>query len=232
MNGTAGPLLRRVRGAVLAFVVMSTGVVAHVAADGLLPSVPALVALYVACALALAWLLGRPATTTRIVLLTVGGQTAVHAVLTMSSGHVGDAPAVAAPAPAPPTTLATAGGSGSLFEQYEASRPQIDAQLAIPHGVQHLISDLTGPHAPMMVLHLLAAALVGLWLAAGERALWTLLALTVAVVVPALGALLAGRRLPTPTPALPAAFEPTTPLHLVALARSVVRRGPPVLLSA
>ncbi|KRF15521.1 hypothetical protein ASG90_12600 [Nocardioides sp. Soil797] len=224
-------MLRHVRGAVLAFVVMSTGVVAHVTADGLLPSVPALVALYVGCALAFAWLLSRPATTTRIVLLTVGGQSLVHAVLTMTSGHAGDAPArpvapVAAPPPVP------TGSSGSLMAQYEASRPQVDAQLAVPDGVMHLFHDMTGPHAPMMVLHLLAAALVGLWLAVGERALWTLLALAVAVTVPALGALLAGLRLPAPVPAVPAAFARSTPPHLAALARSVVRRGPPQLLVA
>lgn len=230
VNGNAGSLLRHVRGAVLAFVVMSTGVVAHVTADGLLPSVPALVALFVGCSLAFAWLLSRPATATRIVLLTVGGQTFVHAVLTMTSGHVGDAPAPPAAAPPPPPMVT--GSSGSLMEQYEASRPQVDAQLAIPDGVQHLFHDMTGAHAPMMVLHLLAAAAVGLWLAVGERALWTLLALAVAVTIPALSALLAGLRLPAPTPALPAALEQSAPPHLTALARSVVRRGPPALLPA
>ena len=36
--------------------------------------------------------------------------------------------------------------------------------------VGHLVSDLSA-HAPMMVVHLVAAALVGLWLAHGERCL-------------------------------------------------------------
>ncbi|QIX27275.1 hypothetical protein ncot_12195 [Nocardioides sp. JQ2195] len=229
MNGTAGPLLRQVRGAVLAFVVMSTGVVAHVTADGLLPSIPGLVAIYVGCAVGFSWLLSRPATATRIVLLTIGGQTLVHAVLTMSSGHVGDAPATSTTAAPPPPPVPT-GTSGSLMEQYEASRPQVDAQLAVPEGVQHLFHDMTGAHAPMMALHLAAAAVVGLWLAVGERALWTLVALAATVVIPALGALLAGLRLPAPTPAVPAALARSAPAHLSALARSVVRRGPPALL--
>lgn len=228
MNGTAGPLLRHLRGAVLAFVVMSTGIVAHVTADGLLPSVPALVALFVGCALAFGWLLSRPATATRIVLLTVGGQTFVHGVLTMTSGHVGDTPASAGPAPAPPPM--PAGGSGSLMEQYEAARPQVEAQLALPAGVQHLVSDLTGPHAPMMVLHLLAAALVGIWLAVGERALWTVLALAVAAAVPVLRLAL-GWSVPASVRVPTAGSAPSAPAHLVTLARSVVRRGPPALLA-
>jgi hypothetical protein len=33
-------------------------------------------------------------------------------------------------------------------------------------------------HAPMMAVHLVAAALVGLWLAYGERCLWTMIAVT------------------------------------------------------
>src|SRR3712207_8594820 len=41
-------------------------------------------------------------------------------------------------------------------------------------SVHHLIEDMTGPHAAMAVGHVAAAALVGLWLAAGERALWRL----------------------------------------------------------
>ncbi|WP_157551008.1 hypothetical protein [Nocardioides jensenii] len=232
MNGTAGPLLRRMRATVLALVVMSTGVVAHVAADGLLPSVPTLVALYLGCALGLSWFLSRPATTRRIVALTVGGQTVVHALLTMTAGHAGDAASAATTAPVAPVRPDTLVGAGSPMEQYAASRPQVQSDFALPHALGHLVSDLTGAHAPMMLLHLAAAAVVGLWLAVGEHALWTLLALAVAVVVPSLRALLAGLGLPAPPPALPAAFARTSPPHLTALARSVERRGPPALLPA
>ena len=232
MNGTAGALLTRVRGAVLALVVMSTGIAAHVLADGLLPSIPTLVGLYLACALTLGWFLKRPATTARIVTLTVGGQTAVHAMLTMTSGHAGDLPVARPSVVTPPPSLVSPDGSGSLMEQYEAARPKVQADVTVPDAVGHLIADLTGAHAPMMLLHLLAAAAVGFWLAAGETALWTLLALAVAVVIPSLRSLLAGLDLPTPVPAVPAAREQSAPRHLAALSRCVVRRGPPVLLPA
>ncbi|KQY51661.1 MULTISPECIES: hypothetical protein [unclassified Nocardioides] len=232
MNGTAGPLLRRVRGAVLAFVALSTGVVAHVAANGLLPSVPTLVAFYLLAAVGLGWFLRRPATTLRIVALTVGGQTVVHAMLTMTSGHAGDAAHTVGTAPVAPARPESLVGSGSPMEQYAAARPQVQSDFALPHAMHHLIADMTGAHAPMMVLHLCAAALVGLWLAVGERAIWTLLALAAAVVVPSLRQLLAGLALPAPLAAAPAAFERSAPPHLTTLARSVVRRGPPALLPA
>lgn len=232
MNGTAGALLTRVRGAVLALVVLSTGAAAHVAADGLLPSVPTLLAIYLACALVMGWFLKRPATTARIVALTVGGQTAVHAVLTMTSGHAGDVPVARPAVVSPPPTLVASGGSGTPMEQYEAARPQVQADFTVPDALGHLISDLTGAHAPMMILHLFAAALVGLWLAVGEQALWTLVALAASVVIPSLRALLAGLALPSPVPAVPAACEQSAPSHLLTLEPCVVRRGPPVLLPA
>jgi len=82
----------------------------------------------------------------------------------------------------------------------------------------------------MMGLHLSAAALVGLWLAVGEQALWTVVVLTGAVMV----ALVV-----TPPLALPrrprvvaAARRTGRPVVLRALERSVVRRGPPSLLAA
>lgn len=46
---------------------------------------------------------------------------------------------------------------------------------AAPAWLEHLTADLTGQHALMAVGHAGAAAVVGLWLAAGERILWALL---------------------------------------------------------
>lgn len=220
--------LRWLRALVLAFVVMGTGAVAHVAADGLLPSPGVLFLLFVATVVVTALLLGRPASTLRVVALTVGGQAAVHAVLTMSAGHVGD-PASASMARPQPRAF-DPHAAGSLYEQYEQTRPQVEAQLAVPDGVVHLFTDLTGPHAPMMVVHMLAAAAVGLWLAVGERALWALLALAVAVVVPVLRAVLVGPAVAAPKPS--ATHAVAFPRHLVALSRSLARRGPPALLPA
>jgi hypothetical protein len=124
--------------------------------------------------------------------------------------------------------------TGSLLDQYTAARPVADTELVLPAGMRHLVADLTGAHAPMMVVHLLAAALVGLWLAVGERALWALVALAAGAAVPRLALLLAAvvarpsfpRRVPV------AALRPPAPPRLAVLARCVVRRGPPALLAA
>jgi hypothetical protein len=45
-------------------------------------------------------------------------------------------------------------------------------------GALHVLGEVVGSHAPMALGHAAAAAAVGLWLAAGERAVWTLLALS------------------------------------------------------
>lgn len=95
----------------------------------------------------------------------------------------------------------------------------------------HLLADLAPANAPMMLAHALAAAAVGLWLAAGERALWAVLAITCAALVVLLGRLapvLAAPGLSRVPPGTGAARRPALQL----LAPSVVRRGPPVLLAA
>ena len=104
----------------------------------------------------------------------------------------------------------------------------------LPAGVRHLVADLTGAHAPMMIVHLLAATLVGLWLAVGERGLWALVALAAGAVVPRLrvllAAVLARPSLPRAVPV--GALRPLAPAPLASLAPCVVRRGPPALVAA
>jgi hypothetical protein len=97
--------------------------------------------------------------------------------------------------------------------------------------VAHLLADLSPANAPMVLAHTLAAAAVGLWLAAGERALWTVVAITGAALVLLLGHLvpIAPSRAVVRLPAGPAGQRPPV---LRRLARTVVRRGPPVLLTA
>jgi hypothetical protein len=201
---------------VLAFVL---GVAGHVMADGLLPGPTLLVALGALSVLVSAPLLSRPASGVRLAGLLVAGQTAIHVALTATAGHRGD-PVTATPAPRAQALLPVVDGRrvGSLQDAYQAGQPPMSIQL--PTG--HLVADLQA-HAPMMAAHLAVAALVGLWLAYGERALWTLVALL-------------GRRLllawrpvaveprPAPTPAwraLPPARSHTRDPH--------PHRGPPLL---
>ena len=223
------------RALALAAVATATGVAAHGYADGLLPSVPALVAILAVCTVGVAALLGGPASTLRVVLLTVGGQTFIHAALAMTAGHAGDhTVSPARVAPQVPVDAGNGRRTGSLLDQYTAAQPAADTELVLPAGVRHLVADLTGAHAPMMVVHLLAAALVGLWLAVGERALWALVALAAGAVVPRLGLLLAAvlARPASPRTVPVAALWPPVPPRLTVLARCVVRRGPPALLAA
>jgi hypothetical protein len=251
MDRSAGPLLRWARAVLLAAVAMASGTLAHASAGGLIPGRTALLVLFGICVVIAATLLGRPASTLRVVVLVMAGQTFIHGSLTALAGHKGDPPPTHSPAPRPlpqvPVPQAGSGSrSGSLYDQLYANRSTATAppQLTVPAPVQHLLADMTGPHAAMALAHLAAAALVGLWLARGERALWTILDLMQAarnglahslvtsrallrLVLGRLASVLA-RRVGRPASAETVRTRPTTRL----LARSVVRRGPPRLLPA
>jgi hypothetical protein len=239
MDRTAGGALRWARALLLAAVAMGSGVVAHASAGGLMPGPFALVALFAVCLGLAAAFLGRPASTLRIVLLTVGGQTVVHGILTALSGHRGDPPLRRVPAiPAPvPTPLpgSGAGRHGSYFDLVYAPPRGSTTQLAVPAPVQHLMADLTGPHAVMALAHVSAAVLVGLWLAVGERALWHLLALAAdtarRLVAVAVGAYDGLRPVAPRLPSLPLRDHGPPPRPSQVLDRIVVRRGPPLLLT-
>ena len=251
MDPPAGAALRWTRATVLAAVAMASGVIAHLCAGGLLPGRIAFGVLFVICVLAAASLLGRPASTLRVVVLLITGQTFIHATLTALSGHKGDPTLTRAPVTTTQHLTMPAGGGGrvgSLYDQMYASQPgAARTQLTVPAPVQHLMADLTGPHAAMALAHLAAAVVVGLWLAKGERALWALLALMAdevlemirpvllasctacALIVTLVGTTL--RLLARARPDFgdsPGALPPRA--HR--LSRAVVRRGPPTLLAA
>ncbi|MBM7510099.1 hypothetical protein JOE61_003913 [Nocardioides salarius] len=239
------------RAAVLGPVVLLSGAVSHVAADGLLPSPVVMALVLVACtALSAAFLRSR-ASALRLVALVVGGQAATHLLLSATAGHQ-DAASAAAPTTGPsagPALQAVADDAGrrvgSLSDHFDAaSAAGGRAGEAVTAGptnqvLGHLV-DHTLAQGPLMLLaHTLGAVALGLWLAAGESALWHLLVLAsvrarVAVTLQvallplrasALGGLDAARRLPVP-PLLLLSLERTLPHRLV------TRRGPPFLLAA
>jgi uncharacterized membrane protein HdeD (DUF308 family) len=82
--------LRWFRAVVVAVVSVAGGVVGHVSAGGLLPEPKAMVCLGLVSVIAAVAMLGRPASTTRVVALLVVGQTLIHLVLTASAGHRGE----------------------------------------------------------------------------------------------------------------------------------------------
>ncbi|WP_244928858.1 hypothetical protein [Nocardioides sp. W7] len=224
------PAVHWARAVLLASVAVFLGAAGHVTADGLLPGPGALLVLYVVAVVGAAAFLARPATPLRLVTLLVGGQTLVHVVLSAAAGHAGEtAGPVAAPVRTGGITLPTVDGRrvGSLQDAWDAGSTHA-AGPALPVG--HLVDHLTG-NAPMMLAHLFVAAAVGLWLAVGERALWTLLALAAAVVLAPLHVLAAIARagLPVVRRLRARAVVPARPPHSLVLARAVVRRGPPLV---
>lgn len=203
----ATPVLLWARAALLATVVVTASVVGHVSADGLLPGPVAMAGLLAAATVASALFLTHQASPLRLVSLLVAGQAAIHGVLTLLAGHgtqAGPGSVRAASVPLP----AVSGGavterSGSYFDQvgamHAASLEQLTASAsgggaaghAAGHGVanatghgaaqagwSHLVEHLAGQSPAMLLAHLVVVAALGLWLALGERALWTVLVLS------------------------------------------------------
>ena len=221
--------LRWLRALLVGSVAFFLGVLGHLTADGLLPGPVGLVFLFTFSTLLALPVLGRRVSSVRTVALLVGGQTFIHLALTLTAGHVGDRrlPASAVE-PAGLGSLPVVDGRrvGSLQDAYLGSG-DLPVTPALPG---HLVADLQA-HAPMMAVHLAAAALVGLWLAHGERLLWSVAALTGHRLL-ALVSLV----LPVGVPAVSLAshdahLAPTGP-RSAWLTRPDSRRGPPLLLAA
>ncbi|RYB95227.1 hypothetical protein EUA93_13305 [Nocardioides oleivorans] len=158
MDVRATPLVRCLRALLLAAVVVAAGSVAHVTAGGLMPGWPGLAALYAAVAAAGALVLGREASARRLVALTVGGQLVVHSALSAMAGHHATGMAMAH------------GPHGGMTHPGAGTGTVVPAWLG--HGVEDMLA-----HPFMAVLHVLAATAVALWLAVGERALFSLVRL-------------------------------------------------------
>ncbi len=149
----AGPGLRWTRAAVLAACGVIGGSVFHAAADGRLPGPAILLAVWAVSTVAAAPLLGVELAASRVIVLLVGWQAGVHVAL----GGLG----------------AQDAGAHAAATHHASHAALVDAP-----GVMDMALATMGAHAPMALAHAAAAALAGLWLAAGERALWSLLALS------------------------------------------------------
>lgn len=205
----AGLALRWGRATVLAAVAATTGVFAHLSAGGLLPGAVGMVVIFAVSLIWAAALLGRPASTRRIVLMVIASQTFTHGALTAVAGHRGDhrtvdvagSAARLAPLPVPPrspVTVMDGAQRAPWGEQMQAANPASGRpiQLSVPAPVQHLIADFTGPHAAMAAAHLVGAALLGLWLARGEQLVWSLISLSTRSAAQVIGALVAAMTSP------------------------------------
>lgn len=226
------------RAVVLTGFTFLVGALGHVTTGGLLPGLPALAVLLGVGTTLAAVCLSRPASARLLVGLVAAGQAVVHGALGLTAGHGSAHGATSAPGAAVATspTVAPVPGSlptgpggrvGSLQDHYEATVAAPAATgLTVPHPAALL------DHLPMFLAHAAAGVLVGLWLAVGERAVWTLLGLAARRVLAPLAVVLrpvTPARLPRP------AVAHLHPLHRAArdrVTRSVVRRGPPALLAA
>ncbi|NPC96543.1 hypothetical protein [Nocardioides sp. zg-DK7169] len=239
------------RAVVLATAALGAGVVSHVAADGALPHLVALLALLgLSTAAAVPFLRSR-AGTGRLVALVVGGQALTHVALSALAGHAGDRASTAAAATAPagpvlaPVTDSSGRRTGPLLDQYAAASGAAPGEHAtdplswatglVGHQLAHLAEQ--GP--AMVLAHTLGAVALGLWLAVGETALWRLIHLGIARIETATRAhlvLRAGLALVRDTLAAGRPRPPATTVWRPApdrlLGHDVARRGPPRLLPA
>lgn len=212
-------ILLWVRAALLGSVGVLSGVVSHAAADGLLPSVGWLVALTAASTLVAARWLRRRRSAPALVGLALAAQTGVHLVLSILSGHRGETPAAPVLTPATP--------SPALSLEDALMGVQVDPAVAPDLGwTGHALDHLTAMGPWMALAHVAGAALLGIWLAAGEAAMWDLLLFVAATVHARLAAPSA------PVVRRPPRAAPARGVVVVAAGLLVVevrsRRGPPV----
>ena len=170
---TSDAVLRRVRALTLPSVLFISGLAGHVAAGGVTPAASVLVPLFVLTVLAVAPFAGAPISPARVMALLVGGQGLLHVALQLLGGTAVGHDNCGWRGHMVPTAASSAAGSHVMMHHGAAAS----------HGsVMSLMSD---GHLVMLLAHLAAAVVVGVWLAAGERACWTLLALTARPVVDA-----------------------------------------------
>jgi hypothetical protein len=170
MAMTSDAVLRWVRALTLPSVLFFSGLAGHATGDGVIPAASVLVVLFVftvAAVAPFAWTPIRPAAT---VALLVGGQGLLHAALQLLSGTAGTATAVMC-ADTGTTTVASPANCHLMTHHSSAAPDGFGMQL------------ISGGHLVMVLGHLAAAVVAGVWLAAGERTLWMVLVIAARPVV-------------------------------------------------
>jgi hypothetical protein len=220
MEGNA--VLRWVRALTLASVMLASGLAGHLAAGGVAPATSLLLPVFVLLTAAIAPLLGAPASTPRVLVLLTAGQGLLHVVLQVLGGTTTEVAGHSMLVPAGPGDAVTA--------------HLLTHSAATPTG--SWIALLGGSHLGMLVAHAAAASVLGVWLAAGERAAWTVVAVAALPVVDAwirlrelaraaAVAWAVPRQMALPRWSYEVAVRPST-----WAGRGVSRRGPPRLQAA
>jgi hypothetical protein len=170
---TSDSVRRGMRVLTLPSVLFTSGLAGHALAGGDSPSASMLVLLFLLIVLAVAPFVGRASSPARSVALLAGGQGLLHAALQLFGGAVSASTTMHGAAAGVATGSATASPHSMMHHGAGAS-----------HGP--LMSLTSDGHLVMLLAHLAAGVVVGLWLAAGERAFWMLLAFTARPLVNAL----------------------------------------------
>lgn len=230
MEPRVGGALLWSRAVLLGSLVALLGTAGHVSAGGLLPPPWVVASLVILMVVGCAPLCARQVSTIRCALLLVGGQTAVHTVLSSTGGHLGDPTgAVASHTGLAPLPTVDGRRLGSLHDAYSAADQAGGLSTALP--VEHLVADISA-HAPMMLAHLLAAALVGVWLSFGERAAWAVVRLTILRAHVVVALLTWVPVVPTTRTRVPAGWSPAAPAPRTIWHRGrLPRRGPPAAIA-
>ena len=161
-------------------VLFTSGLAGHVAGDGATPPGWVLVALFMLTVVAVAPFAGASLSPARVVALLIGAQGVLHAALQLLGGTF------------KATTMPGAGIGPATGSAPASSHLMMHHSAGASHGP--VMPLMSGGHLVMLVAHLAAAVVVGVWLAAGERALWMLLALTARPLVDAWGTIAAVAR--------------------------------------
>jgi hypothetical protein len=168
---TSDAAQRRARALTLPSVLFASALAGHVVADGVTPATSVLVPLLVLIVFAVAPFVGARTSPALTVALLAGGQGLLHAALQVLGGTASATTTVSGTAPG--VAAASAPTSSHLTHHGAATSPG------------SVMSRMSDGHMDMLLAHLAAGVVVGLWLAAGERACWKLLALTARPVVDA-----------------------------------------------
>ena len=214
--------LRCLRALILASVLFSTGLAGHASAGGVTPAGSALIPLFTLTVLFVAPFVGAPIGPARAVALLIGGQGVLHGALQLLGGS--NMAAATAMCGADTRVAAMRSGTSSHLMTHAGGHASHDCATSL----------IAGGHLVMLLAHLAAAVVVGVWLAAGERALWTVLTFTARRVIDGWRTATAvardgiGAAVVSPSVSQPDG-GPSRVVHRSVWASSVAaRRGPPV----
>jgi hypothetical protein len=214
---TSDAVPRWMRALTLPSVLFISALAGHTAAGGVTPAPPVLVLLFVLTVAVLVPLVGTLVSPARIVALLIGGEALLHAALELLGR----------------SAVMSAMDDPAAMSSATSCHLMMQPTSTAPFGsVMSLMSD---GHVIMLLAHVTAAAVVGMWLAAGERVFWSVLRLAarpvteawhtvVAVLRGAVGTILISH------PRLQLCWDlRRTVCGLLWAAGAVCRRGPPAL---